>query len=53
MIDAILNWIFRSVRIKVTDLQRFVKDCDFDDDGYVSADEFVTLLRTWVKELRK
>lgn len=53
MIDAILNWIFRNVRIKVDDLCRFVKDCDFDSDGYVSAGEFVTLLRGWIKELRK
>lgn len=45
LVDWIINWALKSIRIPIDDLTRYAEDIDTDDDGCVDLGELVTYIR--------
>lgn len=45
LVDLIVGWALRSIRIPISDLVRYAEDIDTDDDGAVDLGELVTYIR--------
>lgn len=45
LVDWIINWALKSIRIPINDLVRYAEDIDTDDDGCVDLGELVSYIR--------
>ena len=45
LVDWIIGWALKSIRIPIDDLVRYAEDIDTDDDGCVDLGELVTYIR--------
>ena len=45
LVDWIIGWALKSIRIPIEDLTRYAEDIDTDDDGCVDLGELVTYIR--------
>ena len=45
LVDWIIGWALKSIRIPIADLTRYAEDIDTDDDGCVDLGELVTYIR--------
>ena len=45
LVDWLIGWALKSIRIPIEDLTRYAEDIDTDDDGAVDLGELMTYIR--------
>ena len=45
LVDWLIGWALKSIRIPIEDLTRYAEDMDTDDDGAVDLGELVAYIR--------